>query len=47
MTNDEKKFLTYVHDPKLRQILLEHLKKLGLLSAFLAAESGKTEGTPL
>ena len=36
----EREFLRMVHDPELRQVLLVHLEKLGLLSAFLQAESG-------
>ena len=40
LTEQEKLFLRMVHDPDLRRVLLERLEKLGLLSAFLQAETG-------
>ena len=39
LTEDERKFLALANTPELRANLLEHLEQLGLLSAFLAAES--------
>ena len=36
----EQQFLDMVHDPTLREVLLERLARLGLLSAFLQAENG-------
>ena len=42
MSENEKKFLTMIHDPELREALLVRLEKLGLLSAFLAIESETT-----
>lgn len=43
LTCDETRFLNLVNDPAIRPSLLEHLEKLGLLSAFLEAENGTTE----
>ena len=37
----EKEFVRMVNDPDLRKVLLERLEKLGLLSAFLRAKSGR------
>lgn len=42
ISEDEAKFLEMTKDPVSRAALLARLEKLGLLSAFLAAESGKT-----
>ena len=42
MTEEEKEFLRIANDTELREDLLERLAQLGLLSAFLAAESGTT-----
>lgn len=39
MTEDERRFLDMVHDPEIRQDLLARLEQLGLLAAFLSAES--------
>ena len=39
MTENEKLFLRMVHDPKLRQVLLERLHHIGLLSEFLEVEN--------
>ena len=38
-TEEEKKFLRIVNNPKLRARLLDRLAELGLLSAFLQAEN--------
>lgn len=43
LTCDEIRFLEIANDPAIRSSLLERLEKLGLLSAFLEAESGTTE----
>lgn len=40
MTEEEKQFLEMVHNPEIREALLERLARLGLLAAFLAAENG-------
>lgn len=42
ISEDEAKFLRMSKDPTSRVDLLARLEKLGLLSAFLAAESGTT-----
>lgn len=42
MTEDEKRFLIMTKDPVLREDLLARLEQLGLLAAFLEAESGTT-----
>ena len=39
MSESEQRFLDMVHDPDLRQALLERLAQLGLLAAFLEIES--------
>lgn len=38
-TEEEKKFLRIVNNPKLRARLLDRLAELGLLSAFLLEEN--------
>lgn len=43
MNDNEMMFLQMVHDPELRQVLLERLEKLGLLTSFLEAENGTGE----
>lgn len=40
LSEDEQKFLTLSNDPVNRPNLLARLQELGLLSEFLAAESG-------
>ena len=40
LTMEEQRFLDLYHSPELRPHLLARLEKLGLLSAFLKAESG-------
>lgn len=40
VSDEEIKFLRLANDPVTRQHLLGRLEQLGLLSAFLAAESG-------
>lgn len=40
LTMEEQRFLDMARSPELRQHLLARLEKLGLLSAFLKAESG-------
>lgn len=40
ISDEEAKFLHMANDPVSRQFLLARLEQLGLLSAFLAAESG-------
>ena len=40
LTMEEQRFLDLYHSPELRPRLLARLEKLGLLSAFLKAESG-------
>lgn len=42
LSDEEIKFLRMVNDPINRQHLLDRLEQLGLLSAFLEAESGTT-----
>ena len=42
LTKEERDFLHMVHDPVSRQRLLGRLQDLGLLAAFLEAESGTT-----
>lgn len=42
LSPDECAFLDMAHNPLSRPTLLARLEKLGLLSAFLAAESGTT-----
>ena len=42
LTKEERDFLTLAHDPVNRRRLLDHLQDLGLLAAFLEAESGTT-----
>lgn len=44
-TEDEMKFLELVHNETLRERLLERLKQLELLDAFLQAESETTPTT--
>lgn len=43
MTKNEAMFLEMANDPELRPHLLDRLERLGLLSAFLLAESGTTQ----
>ncbi len=43
ISEDEAWFLEMTKDPVSRSDLLARLEKLGLLSAFLAAESGTTQ----
>ena len=43
LTENEQKFLELANNPETRQVLLERLEQLGLLSAFLAAENGTTQ----
>jgi hypothetical protein len=43
VTYEEIEFLKLANDPSSRPNLLVRLEKLGLLSAFLAAESGTTQ----
>ena len=43
MTDKEMEFLRLANDPALRERLLDRLAELGLLSAFLEAESGTTQ----
>ena len=43
MNEHERMFLEMLHDPKLKQDLLERLEKIGLLSAFLQAENETTQ----
>lgn len=43
LSKDEEEFLRLANDPQLRQDLLARLEKLGLLSAFLQAESETTQ----
>lgn len=45
MTNNEKRFLEMVHDPELRPILLERLRRIGLLSVFQEIENETTPTT--
>lgn len=40
LTMEEQRFLDMARSPELRPHLLDRLEKLGLLSAFLKAESG-------
>lgn len=40
LTMEEQRFLDMARSPELRPYLLARLEKLGLLSAFLKAESG-------
>ena len=40
LTMEEQRFLDMTRSPELRPHLLDRLEKLGLLSAFLKAESG-------
>ena len=40
ITMEERRFIDLYHSPELRPHLLARLEKLGLLSAFLKAESG-------
>lgn len=42
LTKEERDFLRMVQDPINRRRLLDHLQDLGLLAAFLEAESGTT-----
>lgn len=42
LTKEERDFLHMVHDPVSRRRLLGRLQDLGLLAAFLEAESGTT-----
>lgn len=42
LTAQEVQFLKEANDPAIRQRLLARLERLGLLSAFLAAENGTT-----
>ena len=43
LTKEEKTFLETANDPDLRPHLLARLERLGLLSAFLLAESGTSQ----
>ena len=43
MTSEEERFLEMVHDPELRPNLLERLRRIGLISEFLAAENETTQ----
>lgn len=43
LSSDEQKFLQIANNPISRQSLLVRLEKLGLLSAFLEAESGTNQ----
>ena len=43
LNENEKKFLEIVNDPTVRARLLDRLAQLGLLAAFLEAESGTTQ----
>lgn len=43
VSEEESRFLHMVNDPVSRQHLLARLEQLGLLSAFLAAESETTQ----
>lgn len=42
MSEQDRLFLKMIHDPELREGLLERLEKLGLLSAFLQVENETT-----
>lgn len=42
LTEDDKRFLILANDPVSRPSLLARLQELGLLSEFLAEESGTT-----
>lgn len=43
LTNNEMRFLEMANNPASRPNLLARLEQLGLLAAFLAAESGTTQ----
>ena len=40
LTQLEEFFLSVLHDPERRKVLLERLEQLGLLDSFLEAEKG-------
>ena len=42
LTENESMFLQIANNPDVRERLLDRLAQLGLLAAFLAAESGTT-----
>lgn len=45
LSQDDQQFLQILHNPNLREALLEHLREQGLIDAFLAAESETTPTT--
>ena len=39
LSEEDQRFLRLIHDPGLREALLEHLREIGEIDAFLQAEN--------